>query len=340
MKRRTLLKALPALLMAGPVAAREPAIRDFGAIPPSRPSGRVPFNRLFGQFKGIGKGKRAHLWKLLEIITGDTLKLGEQRQEGDCIGHAYGLGADVLAAADIFMRFEPEKWVERASIEMIYAGSRVQIGESSIPAFRDGSHGEWAARFLNEFGVLHRLKYEVDGETFDLRGYDPKRSDEYSGKGVPKPLLEIAKQHPCATYSKIKTWEQARDALYLGQPVILCSSYAFDDVRDSDGFAKQLLGNQYESGPFWRRRLRFYRPKWWHAMLLGGYDETTSRPGGLILNSWQPDWITGGKRFDQPEGSFWSTPEEIERMLTDWDDCFAISSYVGYPNKFINHKLY
>lgn len=238
MKRRTVLKAIPAFLMASQVSAQD---HYFGAMPPKKPSRRVPFNA--GKYAGIGQGKRAHLWKLLEIISGQPLEVHGQTHEGDCVGHAYALGADVLAAADIYMRFEPEKWVAKASVEMIYAGSRVQIGKNAIVG--DGSHGEWAARFLNEYGVIHRLKY---GE-YDLRGYDPVRSDKYSRTGVPEPLLEIAKQHPCVTYTKIMTWEQARDALYLGQPVILCSSYAFGRERDSYGFARQLVGKRYEVDP-------------------------------------------------------------------------------------------
>lgn len=331
MDRRTVLKAIPAALLSSGVMAQEPEIRRYGALPALR-SRRVSFNRAFQQFEGIGKGKRSHLWKLFEIATNAPLKPHSQPNEGDCVGQAYALGCDLLACADIFMRFEPEKWVEKASVEMIYAGSRVQIGDGAIGR-ADGSYGEWAARFVKEYGVLHRLKY---GD-IDLRGYSAERSDYYSTRGVPQELIPIAREHPCATYTKITTWPQARDALYVGQPILLCSSYAFERQRDSNGFAAQLLSRRH------KRFLRYYsfRPKWFHCLLLAGYEEIVKPYGGLIINSWDENWISGPKRLGQPEGSFWATPEEIERMLQDWEDCFAISNYVGHPQKFLQHnKLY
>jgi hypothetical protein len=75
-------------------------------------------------------------------------------------------------------------------------------------------------------------------------------------------------------------------------------------------------------------------------MTLVGYDEEYHRPGGLIQNSWGPSWISGPKRHEQPDGSFWATPEAIENMLQDWGDCFAFSSYVGHPEKKLIHRLY
>jgi hypothetical protein len=292
----------------------------FGAIQPDRPTKRIQFGQAFRKLAGSGEGKKAHLWKLLEQVTGEPLVPHRQPGEGDCVGQTFALCADLLAAADIHMRHEPEKWIAKASVEAIYGGSRVQIG--GLRSWSDGSQGEWAVKFLNEYGVLHRIEYEDD----DLRGYDHRRSNQYGRNGVSEDLLRIAQEHPCATYTHIKTWAQARDALYMGQPIGLCSTYAFSNKRNSNGFAKQYTGRR--------------RKTWFHAMCLAGYDETTSKPGGLIQNSWGPDWISGPKRFDQPEGSFWATPQEIERMLQDWDDCFAISSYLGHPERTINHKLY
>ena len=74
-------------------------------------------------------------------------------------------------------------------------------------------------------------------------------------------------------------------------------------------------------------------------MLIIGMDDTGRRPGGLLLNSWGPDWISGPKRLGQPEGSFWVDADIIDRMLAQ-EDSFAPSSYFGYPKQELDYKLY
>jgi hypothetical protein len=258
------------------------------------------------------------LWKYYEEINGAWVP-HVQPGEGDCVGQATAGACDILAATDINMRFEPEKFVAKASVEACYGGSRM-IGGSL--GWGDGSRGEWAAKYVSQHGVLHRLQYD----SADLTGYDFQRSNRYGRYGVSDELLQIAEEHPISTYTAVRTWDDARSALYNGQPVILCSTYAFSSRRDADGFAKQYTGRR--------------RKTWYHCMLLGGYDEEYRRPGGLILNSWGADWISGPKRHEQPEGSFWAEPDEIERMLQDWGDCYALSSYLGHPEKKLIHRLY
>lgn len=337
MKRRQAIKAMivSPLILAGPVAAQEPENTYYGALKPLQPPKRVTFRQAFQAYRGISKGKRAHLWKFYELATGGALIPHNQPDEGDCVGQGYALGCDLLAACDIFMHFEPEKFVAKASVEMIYAGSRVQIGKGEMGRW-DGSYGQWAARFVHDYGVLHRLKYANGENNINLEGYDNERSNYYSTRGVPTWLESIARQHPVATYTKIENYRQACDALYMGQPVVLCSSYAFESTRDADGFAAQYLGGQKRV----RWRWVWSRRKWFHCLLLAGFDETRSRPGGLIINSWGPDWIDGPKALGQPEGSFFVEPDELDRMLSEWENCYALSSYVGHPQKRLNHRLY
>lgn len=298
---------------------RSKRVEYFGANKPQGPSKRVRFGRAFRRLAGDGAGQKSLLWKFYEQETGNEWEPHVQPGEGDCVGQATAGGCDLLACTDIHMRNEAEKFVAKASVEACYGGSRMVGGSLG---WGDGSQGEWAAEYVSRYGVLHRLKY---GE-HDLTGYDYRRSNRYGRYGVPDDLLEIASEHPVATYTQVKTWEDARAALFNGQPVILCSTYAFQSRRDADGFASQYTGRR--------------RKTWFHCMLLGGYDEEYRRPGGLIMNSWGPDWISGPKRHDQPEGSFWAEPGEIERMIQDWYDCYALSSYIGHPEKKLKHKLY
>jgi hypothetical protein len=259
--------------------------------------------------------------------------------EGDCIGQGVGLGVDVLAACDKYMQFEPEEWVAKSSVEMIYAGSRNEIGAGRL-AGKAGSYGKWAVKYLKEYGVLHRIPYKVGEFELDLTGYHPSRSKRFRDLGVPDELEGIAREHPVKNYTKILDWRTAFDALYMGQPIILCSSYAFHDVRDKDGFAKPYLGSQRWKKTFGRRGYWVnYRKRWYHCILLAGFKDD-ERPGGLLINSWGPDWITGPRTFGQPEGSFWVDAEYLDLMFNEWDSCFALSAYVGHPQKMLNHKLY
>jgi hypothetical protein len=290
-------------------------IKHFGAIPYF--SKRHRFQKAFGDFDGISKGQKALLWKYYETAVGKSFEPHSQPGEGDCVAHAYAAGVDILAACDIFMNSENEQWIANASVEMIYAGSRNEIGKGKLRG-GGGSVGEWAAQYLQQYGVLHQLQYS----NFDLTGYSVSRSTKYRDKGVPDELEPVARQHPVKTYSLITSARVAFDALYAGQLIPICSNYAFSNKRDADGFCK-----------------RDKRRKWYHCMLLAGFDDTTNRPGGLIINSWSA-WNSGPTRYEQPVGSFWVDAEVIDGMLNVWQDSFAISAYEGHPKKMLHHKLY
>jgi hypothetical protein len=235
----------------------------------------------------------------------------------------------------MYMRFEPECWKEKASVEMIYAGARNEIGAGDLKG-TPGAYGKWAVEYLKQYGVLHRLQYG----NIDLTGYHPSRSKRYRDLGVPDELEATARAHPVKEYTKILDHRAAFDALYMGQPIIVCSSYAFHTKRDKEGFAKPYLGTQVWKKRFGRRgHWLYYRKRWYHCMLLAGFKDD-ERPGGLIINSWGPDWITGPTAFDQPPGSFWVDTKYLDYMFKEWESCFAMSAYVGHPQRMLNHKLY
>jgi hypothetical protein len=326
MDRRTALKAISLI----PFFSSEERTYDYGAVKPVIPSRRRSFGQEYKDFTNISKGKKALLWKYLETQLGNVLTPYSQQSEGDCVGCSYGLAVDVLMACDRFMQMDPEVWQARASVEMIYAGSRNEIGKQKFKG-HSGSNGEWASKYLQAYGVLHQLQYP----DLDLTGYDPKRSREYRDSGVPDALEPIAKERPILNYTKVTNWRMAFDCLYVGQPIVLCSTWAFRNQRDQDGFCEPYKSITYRR-PF---RTFDFRVKWFHAMALVGFDDTTSRPGGLIVNS-HGNWNEGPKRYDQPDGSFFVDVDILDNMLTDWNDCYAISSYVGKPYKLLKHNLY
>lgn len=273
-------------------------------------------------FKNSGKGKIVLLHKYLERAIGPIIP--HYQAIGDCVGQAFGLAVDILAATQIYGLGIQEKWEAKASTEAAYAGSRYEIGYqvhgSSRLLWDDGSIGLYCAEFLTQYGVLVRKKYDE----YDLRTYSPKIAKSWGRTGVPDELEPLAKQHPIQSFALVTSYEDCRDAIVNGYPVIFCSSYGFNancrnhnpGGRDAQGFLNRC-------------------DTWYHAMAGVAVDDTT-RPGILICNSWGPNWVDGPTRHDQPAGSFWVDANTIDGMCSQGDS-FAISGFVGFPAKRLDY---
>jgi len=281
---------------------------------------RYPFlNQLSSNIKGTGKGKKVLLWKLFEQITGRPL-VPHYQTVGDCVSHAFGLGIDVLTAVRILMQNKSEKWVAKSATEIIYAGSRVEVGKGVLT--KDGSRAEWAAEFIRQWGVLLRQSYlsgEHDFTIYD--GHKARALGQSDGRGVPDELEPLCKLHPVKTCARVQSWEDCRDSVANGYPVIMCSNIGFNTKRDRDGF------------------LRRGRRPWYHGMVIIGIDDEYRRSGGLVQNSWGGDvWVSGPKRHGQPDGSFWCDAATIDAAMKQGDS-IAISGYVGYPRQDIPNYI-
>ena len=351
MDRRKALKSIVGALGVGvfsvPSLAKEEDVEDYGAIKPSRRQ-RIAANKRprpgfydrFAPFKGISTlSKNVFLWKNLEREIGEIEPHYQGSApdgtpgEGDCVGHAAAMGCDVLSASDIHFLNEREKFLAKSNVEMIYAGSRVEIGGDQISG--GGSRGIWAAKYLKQYGVLHRIQYKDEQNSIDLSGYHPGRSRQYRRSGVPDWLEPIARQHPVQEYTNVRTGKEALDAICAGQPVIMCSSYAFHDLRDDEGFCQPYLGGTYKRG--WRQFS--FRKQWWHAMVMTGALLEGGRVGGLIQNS-HGAWNSGPRPYGIPVGSFFVDLKYIDLMVKDWGDCWALSSYKGHEAGYHKHRLY
>lgn len=273
---------------------------------------------LNNEIKGTGTGRTVLLWPYLEKAYGHPLAPHFQ-QTGDCVAHGYGLGIDVLTAVQGYGSLVPERWVAEAATEVIYGGGRVQIHGRKYSG--DGMMGVDAGEFIRKYGVLLRQKY-LNGK-YDYTKYSPDLTDQMGQTGVPAALLPICKLHPVRTVALVKSWLEVRDSVCNGYPVIMCSSVGFSTKRgrDKDGFL--LPGSQ----------------PWMHSMLIAGVDDT-KRPGGLIINSWGPDFLAGSpKRLNQPDGSFWCDASVIDRAMKQGDSA-AISNYVGYPIQDLPYQIW
>jgi len=277
-------------------------------------------------FDGSGKDKVVLLYKYLEQATGEPLVPHDQ-QLGDCVGQAYGLATDILAATQIYKDGLAEKWVGKSSTESAYAGSRFEIGalvhgNRQMLKF-DGSFGAYCAEFLRDYGVLPRGVY---GDV-DLRTYNPQIAKDWGKNGVPDELEPQIKQHPIRSIALVRSYNDCRDAIANGYPVVFCSSVGFNPRcrrhnrggRDRQGFLNQC-------------------GRWMHAMA-GIASDDTRRPGILIQNSWGRHWCGGGTRHGQPDGSFWVDAKTIDKMCSQGDS-FALSGFVGFPMQKLDYKLF
>lgn len=347
-----MLKTLGALAVGAyatpALATEQDFVKDYGARRPTHRPRSPRFYQKFATMRGIStKAKNVFLWKNYEKELGNEIEphwQGPARDavagfpvgapgEGDCVGHAGAMAGNVIAASDIHFLKESEKFVAPASVEAAYWGSRFEAGGGKIKG-RAGSRGEWMARFYRDWGVLHQLEYEKDGKKIDLRGYHPSRSRQYRDSGVPDWLEGIAREHPVKEYTNVTSGKEALDAVCSGQPVIMCSSYAFRPERDAQGFCAAYGEDSYKRGWRWIT----VRKQWWHAMVLTGALLEGGRVGGLIQNS-HGDWNEGPRPFDIPRGSFFVDLNTLDLMCKDWGDCWAISSYHGHQAKRIRRKI-
>lgn len=257
------------------------------------------------ELKDSGKGKVSLPFKALTQLLG-SFPIHDQKI-GDCVSHGYGISIDILKAVEIIVQGEAEEFFAETATEALYGFGRVEgLGRGQL-GNEDGSLGAWQADAVKRFGTLARIKYEGA----DLTKYSGPLAKKWGKSGVPDILEPTAREHPVRTVSMVTTYEEARDAIANGYPVAVCSMQGFTEKRDAEGFAKA-------SG------------QWAHCMAFIAADDESKRPGLLCQNSWGESWITGPKRHDQPEGSFWVDAETCNRMLRDRDS-FAPSGFEGYP---------
>jgi hypothetical protein len=283
--------------------------------------------------KDSGKGRVVLLHKALERALGGDI-VPHHQKIGDCVGQAMGFGVDTLTAAQIYILGQAEQFKAKAATEALYAGSRYEIGYqehgSALIRRGDGSHVTWCAEFARDYGVLLRGKY---GE-YDLSEYSGRLARSWGKTGVPDDLEPKIKEHPVRTFALTRNYEEVRDAIANGYPVVVGSNVGFDYCR------RHNRGGDGRPG---RDDVGFLVPcgQWSHAMCFIGVDDKSGRPGVLCMNSWGPNWVAGGTRHGQPMGSFWIDAEVVNRMCS-YDDAVAISNYLGYPAQpeIIDYNLF
>ena len=170
-----------------------------------------------------------------------------------------------------------------------------------------GSVCGWACQMAQDVGLLESIRYAVLG--FDLSSYDPSLAYSWQ-RGPPEVLDWAAGKNRIGGFVRITTWEELRDAMATGHPVVCGSGVGFGAKSGAR-----------------RDRTGMLRSRWWsrwsHAMVFAGVSDGKSKRA-LLLNSWGTNWIRGPKWLgDEPDGSFWISKRDAEKILS-YGDTFAV----------------
>jgi hypothetical protein len=266
-----------------------------------------------------GQGKIRLLYKDWERVTGYEY-IPRHQTAPDCVGQSVAAGLDfrmAVQAAEGPHR-TPQHETDASSI---YGLSRVEIGDTRWSA---GSTCSWAMEAVTDYGLLYKKNYLYAG--YDLTEYNPGLSRTWGRQGLPSVLEKVARLTPVLEYYQVTNYEEVRDAINAGYPVVVGSNVGFSrrtfftmgntkGVRDSDGFLTA-------------------RGTWNHAMCFVGVDDKSHRKGVCCLNSWGKSWVSGPTKLAQPSGSFWIDARTVTRMVQQ-DDAYAIV-YVQSP---LNYRL-
>lgn len=233
----------------------------------------------------------------------------DQNPAGTCVGFGTATPMDVLAACDIAIRKEPERWVTTFSADWCYAASR---HISNNLGRGDGSYGSAAAQAIREWGTILQL-----GE---LSGYDFERARLWARRGVPSSLRTEAGEHKVVHTARVVDADAAWSLVGNYYPFNMCSDIGWNNDRDSDGAIRR-------------------DGSWSHSM---GVTSRRTTPGGrrlfLVHQSWGNNWTDGPYWEDQPLGSFWADFDDIDQAVRQ-GDTFAYSGYEGFVRRKPDHTV-
>ncbi len=301
MKRRDFL----ATALAAPLILSYKPVFNDGWIPESDSKDHPRFKD-WKQLDNFGQSKIACLWKPYEQVTKQSW-VPRQQKGPDCVAFATGAAMDILTAVQIIIKGKRECFLAASNTDMIYTGSRKLIaGKTSLGGLR----AEWCVSYLKKYGNLLRQEY---GE-YNLTPYSSVTMKKWFAKGIPKELLVIAKEHPLLESAQVRSWEEFRDAIAAGYPVVFCATMdGSNSKRDNDGFIKPKP-----------------KRKWYHSWCGAGIVDG-KRPGALLINSHGKHYGSGPKTHGQPDGSVWVDAKHIDNHCRKFDDSYALSLYKGFP---------
>lgn len=255
-------------------------------------------------------------WESERKVLGSVLGSWNQGQVGSCVGFGYGRACQDVMLNEIAAG-QPELYPGTyVSPEVIYGGSRVEVGGGGING--DGSVGAWAAEWVKDWGVVVRGKYG----TLDITSYDERTCRQLGASGIPPDVEALAKVHPITETALLTTADGLWAAIGAGKGVPVCSMQGFTTTRDADGFCRR-------SG------------QWAHCMEYRGRF-VHPRRGRCVVeqNSWG-GYLSGPDSFEYvaadgstrrqtlPEGCFCVELSVAAQALTE-RDTFVLAGLTGW----------
>jgi hypothetical protein len=257
-------------------------------------------------------------WDTAKAAIGRHVPTRNQLGVGSCVSFGAACAIEYqqcVIRVEALKAGQPPPEFKDVAQEIIYGGSRVQVGKGQIRG--DGSIGAWAAQYCRDYGVLPRAKY--DG--YDLTGYSESMCRKLGNAGVPANLLPEAKKYPTRSISQVKTVDEAKKALASGYLVTVASDVGFG-----------------RSGPYTRNSKGQLRASgsWPHQMCLIGYDADS---GFYCMNSWGESWVGGPTGpGNPPPGGFYIEETTVARMLGQ-NDSWAYGDQVGFPSRRLDWNI-
>lgn len=287
----------------------------------------------FGTFKVRGKQVLADYEKVDTFLSDYIIwakpnwRRGAQGI-GDCGSWGGELAATTLMARAAFERRNRAFFCEAAT-ESLYGLSRVEVEGKSHDDWQDGTTGFRIAQAATEFGILLRKDYSAitGNPDHDLRVYSGDRAKNWGYWGCggerDKGTLDlVAKETPVRDKTQVKDWEDVAASIAGAKcPVIIASDYGCSMKRDKYGYC--------------------HRDRQW-AHLMAILDvRFGSKPGARIFQSWGPEVVSGpsGDEYCERDAptpaailgtSWWSPPEEVTKICSQWKDSWAFSPMVGF----------
>lgn len=286
----------------------------------------IEFAKAAPHLVGAGAADDAPLffWLAEEKLLGGRLATWNQKSVGSCVGFGFGRGAQDLLLWEV-LAGEPEQYPgAEVSPEVVYAGSRVEIGGGGISG--DGSIGAWAADWLIRYGVVPRGVY---GQ-IDLTRYDESLCRKLGNSGVPTDVEAAAKLHPVRAAAMVQTESEGWAALSAGKPIPVCSDFGFTMQRDSRGFCKRSgVWNHCMAG-----RGKFLEPDVGRSVVIGNSWGDYLGSANATIRYVDADGTV--KTIDLPPGHFAVTLATFGGMLKQRDS-FALAGLTGWAKTVVDY---
>ena len=265
--------------------------------------------------------QRRVLWDDAKKVLGHHIPTLRQ-MTGSCVGNGMWNAMAYLMCVEIVAGDREE--YRRIFLPYHYGRGRHHSG---ISGRGEGSMGSGQAKAVLKDGVLSQEwpdLPEPSGEPNKLTWGAEVEMDWSNGRRIAGKWIEKGKEHVIRTTANVRTYEQARDALFNGYPVTVASNRGF------------------KMRPVLHKGMMWFIPsgRWNHQMVFVGVDDSVTAPreagnksgrkGGLYdLNSWSAN-AHGKPAGDEPPGGAWVSPDVADYMLGQRDS-YAISGFDGFP---------